>query len=92
LLTLLLASVLGGFVGAVEAAEEDKIVLALERDQDNMDPHMHFQRVGILMNINMYDSLLHKTPKLDYEPSLATWPPSGVLSTILPGSSSCARG
>jgi peptide/nickel transport system substrate-binding protein len=24
------------------------------------------------MNIKMYDSLLHKTPKLQYEPSLAT--------------------
>src|SRR6266511_1027863 len=54
------------------AADEDKIVLALERDQNNMDPFLHFQRVGILMNINMYDSLLHKTPKLQYEPSLAT--------------------
>ena len=54
------------------AADEDKIILALDRDQDNMDPHLHFQRVGILMNINMYDSLLHKTPKLEYEPSLAT--------------------
>jgi peptide/nickel transport system substrate-binding protein len=72
LLILFLVSVLGGSIGAIEAAEEDKVVLALERDQDNMDPHMHFQRVGILMNINMYDSLLHKTPKLEYEPSLAT--------------------
>ncbi len=53
-------------------AGEEKIVLALERDQNNMDPFLHFQRVGILMNINMYDSLLHKTPKLQYEPSLAT--------------------
>jgi peptide/nickel transport system substrate-binding protein len=52
--------------------DEDKIVLALERDQNNMDPFLHFQRVGILMNINMYDSLLHKTLKLQYEPSLAT--------------------
>jgi peptide/nickel transport system substrate-binding protein len=57
-------------------ADEDKIVLALERDQDNMDPHLHFQRVGIIMNVNMYDSLLHKNPKLGYEPSLATeWRP-----------------
>ena len=54
------------------AADEDRIVLALERDQNNMDPFLHFQRTGILMNINMYDSLLHKTPKLQYEPSLAT--------------------
>jgi peptide/nickel transport system substrate-binding protein len=57
-------------------ADEDKIVLALERDQDNMDPHLHFQRVGIIMNVNMYDSLLHKNLKLGYEPSLATeWRP-----------------
>jgi peptide/nickel transport system substrate-binding protein len=71
-LVLLLGSVLGGFIGMAGAAEEDKIVLALASDQDNMDPHMHFQRHGILMNINMYDSLLHKTPKLEYAPSLAT--------------------
>jgi peptide/nickel transport system substrate-binding protein len=54
------------------AADEDKIIPALDRDQDNLHPHMPFQRVGILMNINIYDSLLHKPPKLAYEPSLAT--------------------
>ena len=35
------------------AADEDRIVLALERDQSNMDPYCHFQRTGILMKINM---------------------------------------
>jgi hypothetical protein len=35
------------------AADEDRIVLALERDQNNMDPFLHFQRTGILTNINM---------------------------------------
>jgi peptide/nickel transport system substrate-binding protein len=69
---LLALAVLGGFGGSESAAQEDKIVLALTPDQNTMDPHMHFQRVGILMNIQMYDSLLHKTPKLEYEPSLAT--------------------
>ena len=69
---LLALAVLGGFGGSESAAQEDKIVLALSPDQTTMDPHMHFQRVGILMNIQMYDSLLHKTPKLEYEPSLAT--------------------
>lgn len=54
------------------AADEDRIVLALERDQNNMDPFLHFQRTGILMNINMNDSLLHKSPKLQYAPPLAT--------------------
>ena len=73
--TLFVALVLGsaGLAGGpVRAAEPDTIVMALERDQDNMDPHMHFQRVGIIMNINMYDSLLHKNTRLEYEPSLAT--------------------
>jgi peptide/nickel transport system substrate-binding protein len=64
--------VLGAVGGAADAAEDSKIVFALDTDQNTMDPHMHFQRVGILMNIQMYDSLLHKTPKLEYEPSLAT--------------------
>jgi peptide/nickel transport system substrate-binding protein len=37
---------------------------------------MHFERVGILVNINMYDSLLHRNTKMEYEPSLATsWKP-----------------
>ena len=71
MLILILGSGLAGWHSVADAAENDKIVLALDRDQDNMDPHMHFQRVGILMNINMYDSLLHKNPKLEYEPSLA---------------------
>jgi hypothetical protein len=36
------------------AADEDRIVLALERDQNNMDPFFHFQQTGILINIKMY--------------------------------------
>src|SRR5215471_561944 len=70
LLVLLVCGVL--LARPAVAADADTIVLVLNRDQDNMDPHMHFQRVGIIMNINMYDSLLHKNTKLEYEPSLAT--------------------
>jgi len=72
LLVLLVLGMLGTPHGVAVAADVDTIIMALERDQDNMDPHMHFQRVGIIMNINMYDSLLHKNTKLEYEPSLAT--------------------
>jgi len=72
LLVLLVLGMLGTPHRAAVAADADTIIMALERDQDNMDPHMHFQRVGIIMNINMYDSLLHKNTKLEYEPSLAT--------------------
>ena len=71
-LVLLVLGMLGTLTGAAVAADADTLVLALDPDQDNMDPHMHFQRVGIIMNINMYDSLLHKNTKLEYEPSLAT--------------------
>jgi len=71
-LVLLVCGVLVAIERPALAADAETIVMALERDQDNMDPHMHFQRVGIIMNINMYDSLLHKNTKLEYEPSLAT--------------------
>ena len=71
-LVLLVCGVLIAAERPAAAADADTIVMALERDQDNMDPHMHFQRVGIIMNINMYNSLLHKNTKLEYEPSLAT--------------------
>src|SRR5574341_855992 len=66
-LVLLVCGVLLAVAKPALAADAETIVMALERDQDNMDPHMHFQRVGIIMNINMYDSLLHKNTKLEYE-------------------------
>ena len=72
LLVLLLVGSWGVPGQPVHAAEPDTVVFALNVDQNTMDPHMHFQRVGILMNIQMYDSLLLKNPKLEYEPSLAT--------------------
>jgi peptide/nickel transport system substrate-binding protein len=53
-------------------AQKDTLVVALVSHAPTLDPHMHFERVGILVNINMFDSLLHKTRKLEYEPSLAT--------------------
>src|SRR5262249_35879805 len=71
-LVLLVCGVLLAMAKPARAADAETIVMALEADQNSLDPHMHFQRVGILMNINMYDSLLHKNTKLEYEPSLAT--------------------
>jgi peptide/nickel transport system substrate-binding protein len=53
-------------------AQKDTLVVALVSHAPTLDPHMHFERVGILVNINMYDSLLHKNKRLEYEPSLAT--------------------
>ena len=54
-----------------QAQPKDTLVVALVAHAETLDPHMHFQRNGILVNINMFDSLLHKNPKLEYEPSLA---------------------
>ena len=60
-----------GSAAPVAAQAKDTLVVALVSHAPTLDPHMHFERVGILVNINMFDSLLHKNRKLEYEPSLA---------------------
>ncbi|MGH2625613.1 MAG: ABC transporter substrate-binding protein, partial [Anaerolineales bacterium] len=61
---------------AVSAQAKDTLTVALVSHAPTLDPHMHFERVGILVNINMFDSLLHRNTKLEFEPSLATaWKP-----------------
>src|SRR5947207_15400660 len=54
------------------AQGKDTLTVALPSHAPTLDPHMHFERVGILVNINMFDSLLHRSAKLAYEPALAT--------------------
>jgi peptide/nickel transport system substrate-binding protein len=54
------------------AQAKDTLVVALVSHAPTLDPHMHFERVGVLVNINMFDSLLHRNTKLEFEPSLAT--------------------
>jgi peptide/nickel transport system substrate-binding protein len=71
LLMLVLGMLLAVAPPALPQAK-DTLTVALVSHAPTLDPHMHFERVGILVNINMFDSLLHKTPKLEYEPSLAT--------------------
>jgi peptide/nickel transport system substrate-binding protein len=66
-----LAVVLALATGA-GAQSKDTLTIALVSHAPTLDPHMHFERVGILVNINMFDSLLHRNAKLAYEPSLAT--------------------
>src|SRR5687768_4247465 len=56
----------------LHAQPKDTLTVALVSHAPTLDPHMHFERVGILVNINMFDSLLHRSPKLEFEPSLAT--------------------
>jgi peptide/nickel transport system substrate-binding protein len=70
LLVLALAVLVAVPIGAA-AQGKDTLTVALPSHAPTLDPHMHFERVGILVNINMFDSLLHRTPKLEFEPSLA---------------------
>jgi peptide/nickel transport system substrate-binding protein len=72
--SLLCVALLALLVAAVpaQAQTKDTLVVALVSHAPTLDPHMHFERVGILVNINMFDSLLHRNAKLEFEPSLAT--------------------
>src|SRR5919106_2193658 len=70
LLSLALAALVAMPIG-VAAQGKDTLTVALTSLAETIDPHMHFQRVGILVNINMFDSLLHRSAKLEFEPSLA---------------------
>jgi len=54
------------------AQGKDTLTVGLVSHAPTLDPHMHFERVGVLVNINMFDSLLHRNAKLEFEPSLAT--------------------
>jgi peptide/nickel transport system substrate-binding protein len=71
LVPILVLAFVAGPPGAA-AQGKDTLTVALPSHAPTLDPHMHFERVGILVNINMFDSLLHRTAKLEFEPSLAT--------------------
>jgi peptide/nickel transport system substrate-binding protein len=71
LVALILAAAVA-LPAAVSAQAKDTLTVALPSHAPTLDPHMHFERVGILVNINMFDSLLHRSAKLEFEPSLAT--------------------
>src|SRR5512144_3417135 len=75
-LAVLAVAALAAAPGAASAQAKDTLTVALVSHAPTLDPHMHFERVGILVNINMFDSLLHRNTKLQFEPSLATsWKP-----------------
>jgi len=71
-LPLLALALLLALAPGADAQPKDTLTVALISHAPTLDPHMHFERVGILVNINMFDSLLHKNARLEYEPSLAT--------------------
>ncbi|HSF04515.1 MAG TPA: ABC transporter substrate-binding protein [Methylomirabilota bacterium] len=55
----------------VAGRSRDTLVVALVSHAPTLDPHMQYEWVGILVGINMFDSLLHRNARLQYEPSLA---------------------
>jgi peptide/nickel transport system substrate-binding protein len=63
---------LAGAPAPAGAQAKDTLTVALVSHAPTLDPHMHFERVGVLVNINMFDSLLHRNTKLEFEPALAT--------------------
>ena len=85
---VLTVAALAAIPTAAQAQAKDTLTVALVSHAPTLDPHMHFERVGILVNINMFDSLLHRNPKLEFEPSIAT---SWKALTDTSGSSRSAR-
>src|SRR5256885_14086355 len=71
LLLLLVLALLLAVTPRAHAQPKDTLTVALVSHAPTLDPHMHFERVGVLVNINMFDSLLHRSAKLEFEPSLA---------------------
>jgi ABC-type oligopeptide transport system substrate-binding subunit len=86
----LLAAGVAPSAGQPSAARaKDSLVVALVSHPPTLDPHMQYEWVGILVSINMFDSLLHRNARLEYE---RLWPFPGRPSTTPCGSSSCAKG
>jgi len=64
LLSLLVAVCVLALAPSAQAQPKDTLTVALVSHAPTLDPHMHFERVGILVNINMFDSLLHRNTRL----------------------------
>src|SRR5207245_10930234 len=72
LAVVLLSALLALPAPSTRAQTKDTLTVGLVWINDTLDPHMHYQRVGILINTNMFDSLLHQNTKHTHKPSLAT--------------------
>jgi peptide/nickel transport system substrate-binding protein len=53
--------------GPIAAAPKGRVVVALGSDTSTMDPHMHTERMGIIINQHIFDTLLARDTK--------TWQP-----------------
>src|SRR5262245_49794852 len=70
-LALLMVAVVPSAGQPKAAPAKDSLVVALVSHAPTLDPHMQYEWVVILVSINMFDSLLHRNARLEYEPSLA---------------------
>ncbi|HET7875487.1 MAG TPA: ABC transporter substrate-binding protein [Methylomirabilota bacterium] len=64
---LLVLAVILIAAGPAAAAPKGRVVAALGSDTSTMDPHMHTERVGIIVNQHIFDTLLGRDTK--------TWQP-----------------
>jgi peptide/nickel transport system substrate-binding protein len=70
-LTIFAATAAAAPTPGVAAPPADTLTVALTAQAPTLDPHMHYEWVGILISLNMFDSLLHRNARLEYEPGLA---------------------
>ncbi|MGH7314139.1 MAG: ABC transporter substrate-binding protein, partial [Candidatus Rokuibacteriota bacterium] len=70
-LAILVATAIPIAAQTIAGQPQDTLVVALAAHAPTLDPHMHYEWVGILVSINMFDSLLHRNARLEHEPALA---------------------
>ncbi|MBI4011794.1 MAG: ABC transporter substrate-binding protein, partial [Candidatus Rokubacteria bacterium] len=67
LLSALVAAALLVLPGPASAAPKGRVTVALGSDTSTQDPHMHTERMGIIINQHIFDTLLARDTK--------TWQP-----------------
>ncbi|MDP2627480.1 MAG: ABC transporter substrate-binding protein [Candidatus Rokubacteria bacterium] len=72
---LLSMGLLAAVASPVTAAPKGRVVAALGSDTSTMDPHMHTERVGIIINQHIFDTLLARDTK--------TWRPIPHLAETI---------
>ena len=64
---ILALTVVGVAAGSVAASPKGRVTVALASDTSTQDPHMHTERMGIIINQHIFDTLLARDTK--------TWQP-----------------
>ncbi|MBI3626216.1 MAG: ABC transporter substrate-binding protein, partial [Candidatus Rokubacteria bacterium] len=68
-------ALVGLAAGPVSAAPKGRVVVALGTDTSTMDPHMHTERVGIIIHQHIFDTLLARDTR--------TWQPISHLAEAI---------